>query len=187
MLELAYDFFEDHVTASAEIRRRRPLVLGLLALLVGGTSLFFAQALAGRLSVFSLSWPSLVASLTWHLCVAFLTTAVLHLVLEMTGARGSVGVLFVHWGLSDLAWLAAVPCVLIIQAVSPNSPWTLRLAFFLIGLWSLTLKARGIHDEYGVATGRAWLTLSVPYLSLALLFGLALALSLAALILAALR
>ena len=40
MLELAYDFFEDHVTASAEIRRRRPLALGLLALLVGGTSLF---------------------------------------------------------------------------------------------------------------------------------------------------
>lgn len=187
MIELAYDFFEDHVAAAAEIRRRRPLALGLLALLLGGTSLFFAQALAGKLSLFSLSWPSLIASLTWHLCLAFLTTAVLHLVLEITGSRGSAGVLFVHWGLSDLAWLTAVPCVLLIQALAPGSAWTIRLVFFAIGLWSLALKARGIRDEYGVAPGQAWLTLSVPYIAAAALIGLALALTLASLILAAMR
>lgn len=187
MIELAYDFFEDHVGAAAEIRRRRPLALGLLACLAGGTSLFFAQALAGRLSVLSLSWPSLVASLTWHVSLAFLTTAVLHLILEMTGSKGSAGVLFVHWGLSDLAWMLAVPSVLLIQALAPDSPWTIRLVFFGVGLWSLTLKARGIRDEYGVAPGRAWLTLGVPYLAVAALAGLALVLTLVALILAAVR
>lgn len=187
MIELAYDFFEDHTQAAAEIRRRRPLALGLLALLAGATSLFFAQALAGRLSILSMSWPSLIAALTWHGCVAFLTTAVLHLVLEMTGSKGSAGVLFVHWGLSDLAWLAAVPAVLIAQAAMPNSSWGVRLVFFIVGLWSLALKARGIRDEYGVASGRAWLTLSVPYLAAAALAALVLALTLAALILAAFR
>lgn len=187
MIELAYDFFEDHVHAAAEIRRRRPLALGVLALLTGGTSLFFAQALAGRLSVLSLSWPALIASLTWHLSLAFVTTAILHMVLEMSGSRGSAGVLFVHWGLSDLAWMLAVPSVLLIQALAPRSPWLVRLAFFLIGFWSLALKARGIRDEYGVAPGRAWLTLGLPYLAVAALAGLALVLTLAALIVAALR
>ncbi|MDX6770658.1 MAG: hypothetical protein SF051_14080 [Elusimicrobiota bacterium] len=187
MTELAYDFFEDHTQAAAEIRRRRPLALGVLALLAGGTSLFFAQALAGRLSILSLSWPSLIAALTWHACLAFLTTAVLHLVLEMTGSKGSAGVLFVHWGLSDLAWMSAVPAVLVVQALTPNSPWSVRLVFFLVGIWSLALKARAIRDEYGVASGRAWLTLSVPYLAAMALAALVLALTLAALILAAVR
>lgn len=187
MIELAYDFFEDHTAAAAEIRRRRPLALGLLACLAGGTSLFFAQALAGRLSILSLSWPSLVAALTWHVSLAFLTTAVLHLILELSGSKGSAGVLFVHWGLSDLAWMTAAPAVLLIQALAPSSPWSVRLVFFGIGLWSLALKARGIRDEYGVASGQAWLTLGLPYLASAALVGLALVLTLAAIILAAVR
>lgn len=187
MIELAYDFFEDHMSAAAEIRRRRPLALGLLAMLTGGASLFVAQALAGRLALFSLSWPSLIAALVWHGFLAFITTAVLHLILELGGSKGSAGVLFVHWGLSDLAWLTAVPAVLVLQAAAPGSAWPVRLAFFGIGLWSLALKARGIRDEYGVAPGAAWLTLGIPYVAAAALVGLALVLSLAALILAALR
>lgn len=187
MIELVYDFFEDHSHAAAEIRRRRPLATGLLAVLAGGTSLFFAQALAGRLTVLSLSWPSLVASLTWHVTLAFLTTAVLHLILEMGGAKGSAGVLFVHWGLSDLAWVAAVPAVLLVQAATPDAAWPTRLIFFGVGLWSLTLKARGIRDEYGVASGHAWLTLGLPYLAFGALAVLALFLTLIALVLAAVR
>lgn len=187
MIELAYDFFEDHVSAAAEIRRHRPLAAGLLALLCGATSLFFAQALAGRLSVFSLSWPSLVAAVTWHAFLAFVTVSVLHMILEMSGSKGSAGVLFVHWGLSDLAWMAAVPCVLLVQALLPGSPWIVRAVFFGVGLWSLALKARGIRDEYGVATGQAWLTLGLPYVASAALVGLAMVLTLAALIVAALR
>lgn len=187
MIELVYDFFEDHSAAAAEIRRRRPLVLGLLAVLAGGTSLFFAQALAGRLTILSLSWPSLIAVLTWHVTLAFLTTAVLHLILEMGGAKGNAGVLFVHWGLSDLAWLAAVPSVLLLQALTPGSTWSVRLVFFGVGLWSLALKARGIRDEYGVASGHAWLTLGLPYLAFTALAVMALFLTLVALVLAAVR
>ncbi len=187
MIELAYDFFEDHTHAAAEIRRRRPLAFGLLAILAGGTSLFFAQALAGRLTFLSLSWPSLIAVLTWHVSLAFITTAVLHLILEMGGAKGNAGVLFVHWGFSELAWAAAVPAVLVVQALVPGSAWPVRLVFFAIGLWSLTLKARGIRDEYGVASGHAWLTLGLPYLAFSALAVLALFLTVMALLLAAFR
>lgn len=163
-LELLYDYFEDRVHASALIRQRRPLALGVFGALLGATSLFTAQALAGRLGILSFSWPSLALALLWQLVATFVGAALLHLFLETTGARGDAGVLMVHLGLSELAWIAAVPAILLSQTVSA-SPWGPRAVFALVGLWSLTLKARGIRDEYRVGGGRAWLTLGLPYLA----------------------
>jgi Yip1 domain len=185
VLEILYDYFEDRPHAAALIRQRRPYALGLLGVLGGGASLFVAQALAGRLFLLPFSWPSLILVLLWQVAALFALTAILHLILEMTGARGDAGALFVHLGLSQLAWLAAVPTVLIAQALFPSSPWPLRLAFLAVGLWSLALKARGMRDEYGVGEGRAWLTLSLPYLALAALAALSTTLAVVSLILRA--
>lgn len=164
LLEFLYDYFEDRAHATALIRQRRPYALGLLGALAGGTSLFIADALAGRLALLSFSLPSLLITLLWQVTLLFATTALLHLLLDMSGARGDAGALFVHLGLSELAWLSAAPAALILQALFPHSAWPLRASFFAIGLWSLALKARGLRDEYGVGEGRAWLTLSLPYL-----------------------
>ena len=98
----------------------------------------------------------------------------------MSGARGDSGALFVHLGLSELAWMAAVPCVLIAQALSPRSPWPVRMAFVAVGLWSLALKARALRDEYGVGEARAWATLVMPGLALACLAALSTTLAVAA-------
>lgn len=163
-VELVYDYFEDRAHASALIRQRRPAALGLLAVLIGAASLYVAHALAGRTS-FPFGWPGLALALLWHSAMTFVATAVLHLILELGGARGDARALFVHLGLSELAWLAAAPLVLVCQAAFANPAWSLRLVFFFIGLWSLTYKARGIRDEYGISGGRAWLTLGVPYLA----------------------
>ncbi|MEK7389428.1 MAG: hypothetical protein AAB036_07005 [Elusimicrobiota bacterium] len=163
-LELIYDFFEDRPHASALIRQRAPAALGLLGALLGATALFFAHALADR-SALPFGWPALALSWLWQAAVTFTTTALLHLILELGGQRGSARSLFVHLGLSELAWLAAVPAVLLCQAAFEKPVWGLRLVFFSIGLWSLALKARGIRDEYGVGGGWAWLTLGVPYLA----------------------
>jgi hypothetical protein len=54
--------------------------------------------------------------------------------------------------------------VLTCQAFLAKPIWGVRLTFFLVGLWSLSYKARGIRDEYGIGGGRAWLTLGIPYL-----------------------
>jgi len=180
VLELLYDYFEDRAHATALIRQRRPYALGLLGALIGATSLFFAQALAGRLVLLSFSWPSLLLALLWRTSLIFAAAAVLHFLLDMSGARGDSGALFVHLGLSELAWMAAVPCVLIAQALSPRSPWPVRLAFVAVGLWSLALKARALRDEYGVGEARAWATLVMPGLALACLAALSTTLAVAA-------
>lgn len=182
VLEFVYDYFEDRAHAAALIRQRRPFALGLLGALAGGASVFVAEALGGRLTFLSFSLPALSLVLLWQFAMLFASTAVLHLLLEMTGARGDAGALFVHLGLSELAWLAAAPATLILQAVFPHSGWPVRLAFVAVGLWSLALKARGMRDEYGVGEGRAWVTLILPYLMVAVLAALSTTLAVVALL-----
>ncbi len=186
VLEFLYDYFEDRGHAAALIRQKKPYALGILGALVGGTSLFVAEAVGARLVVLSFSFPALMLVLLWQLATLFASTAVLHLILEMTGVPGDSGALFVHLGLSELAWLAAVPAVLVVQVLLPGAKWPVHLAFMAVGLWSLALKARAMRDEYGVGEGRAWLTLSVPYLAVAALFALSTTLALIALIVKAL-
>ncbi len=185
-LEFFYDYFEDRGRAAALIRQRRPYAAGLFGAWLGGASLFVADALAGRHAVLSFSWPSLAIALLWQTAFLFAAAAVLHLLLDMTGARGDAGALFVHLGLADLAWLAALPAVLALKALAPASAWSMRAAFFLVGLWSLALKARGVRDEYGVGEARAWLTLGLPYFAVAGLVALTGALALVSLVLKAL-
>ena len=182
LLEFLYDYFEDRAHAAALIRQRRPYALGLFGALLGGVSLFVANALAGRLSLFSFSWPSLALTLMWQLAFLFATTAVLHLLLDMTGARGDAGALFVHLGLAELAWLAAAPAALVVQALAPHPTWPLRLAFFAVWCWSLALKVRGVRDEYGVTEGRAWITFLMPYAATATLIGMTGVLAIVALV-----
>lgn len=180
-LGLLYDYFEDPPRAAALIRERKPYALGLLGALAGGAGAFTARALAGKLLLLSFSGPSLVLVLLWQAAFLFAATAAVHLLLSMSGARGEAGALFVHLGLSELAWLAAAPAALIAQALSPRSPWPARAAFLGIALWSLALKARSLGDEYGVGPGRAWLTLALPALAAALLIGLTAAIGVAVL------
>jgi len=186
LLEFLYDYFEDRPHAASLIRQRRPYALGLLAALLGATSLFVADALAGRLALLTFSWPALLITLLWQVAALFAMTSLLHLLLDMTGARGDAGALFVHLGLSELAWLAAAPAALVLQALLPRSGLALRLAFFSVWLWSLALKARGLRDEYGVGEGRAWLTLFLPYLAAAALVALTGLLALVAVVVKAL-
>jgi len=186
VLEFVYDYFEDRAHAAALIRQRRPFALGVLGVLIGGTSVFFAEAVGGRLTFLSFSIPALSLVLLWQFVMLFASTAILHLLLDMTGARGDAGALFVHLGLAELAWLAAVPAILIVQAVFSSPAWPIRFVFFGVGTWSLALKARGMRDEYGIGEGRAWATLGLPYLAFAALVALSTTLALVALVVKAL-
>jgi len=182
LLEFLYDYFEDRPHAAALIRQRRPYSLGLFGALLGGFSLFVANALAGRLSVLSFSWPALLLTLMWQITFLFATTAILHLLLDMTGARGDAGALFVHLGLAELGWLAAAPLALIVMALAPHPAWALRLAFFAVWCWTLALKVRGVRDEYGVTEGRAWITFLTPYAATLTLVGMTGVLAIVALV-----
>lgn len=181
-LELLYDYFEDRGHAAALIRQRRPFALGLTAALIGATSLYMAEALTGRLAVLPFSWPALLLALVWRTSWIFAAAAVLHFLLDLTGARGDSGALFVHLGLSELAWMALVPCLLIVRLFSPHSPWPVRLVFIAVGFWSLALKARALRDEYGVGEARAWATLILPGAAVVCLAVLSTSLAVAALL-----
>jgi hypothetical protein len=184
-LEFLYDYFEDRAHAAALIRQRRPYALGLLAALVGGGSVFVAEALGGRLAFLPFTIPSLGLIALWQFTMLFVLTAILHLLLDMTGARGDAGALFVHLGLSELAWLAAAPATLIVAALFRHPAWPLRGVFFALALWSLALKARGLRDEYGIGEARAWVTLAMPYAAAAALIALSTTLALVALLIKA--
>jgi hypothetical protein len=167
-IELLYDYLEDHVRAAAVIRERKPLAMGVLCFVFGGVSLFVAQALSARLHVFGFSLSAAALAALWKVITGFVLTAVLHMIVEMSGKTGSAASLFVLFGLADLSWALAVPLVLIARAFGA-SPWVGTIIFLGIGILQLSLKARGLQDNYQLAPGRAWLTLSMPYLATAAL------------------
>lgn len=181
-LELIYDYFEDHVHAAALVNERRPVAFGVLCYLLGGLSFFVAQALAQRLFVLPFSWVSCLLSLGWEVAAGFILAAVLHLILEMAGIRGSAAGLFVLLGLADLTWALTVPLILIARLLMPHSSLAVTGIFFAVGLASLSLKARGLRDNYCIGLGKAWVALSVPYLAVAAAFVLAFSLAVIGLI-----
>lgn len=182
-VELIYDYFEDHVRAAAAVNERRPVALGVLCFLVGSLSLFLAQALAQRLHLFSFSWASLILTFGWKVAAGFLMAAVLHLILEIFGVKGSAVALFVLLGLADLSWVLALPLVLLARLVFERSSWAVTAVFFGVGLLCLSLKARSLQDNYRIGAGRAWLTLGLPYLAMTLAVALALSMAMMRLVL----
>jgi hypothetical protein len=74
-------------------------------------------------------------------------------------------VLFVLLGLADLAWALGVPLLLLARALFPGSGWLPTALLFGIGTLSLTLKARGLQDNYRISSGKAWVVLGLPYLA----------------------
>lgn len=164
-VELLFDYFEDHVKASAVIVERKPLALGVLCFLVGGLSLFVAQGLAHRLTLLSFSWASCSLTLMWELTAGFILAAMVHVILEMGGAIGSAPALFVLFGMSDLAWALSIPLLLVTRAFFGGSSWLVTAVFLGVGFYAVVLKVRGIQDNYHVSPGRAWMSLSLPYVA----------------------
>ncbi len=163
-VELIYDYFEDHVRASALVNERRPVALGVLCFLIAGLSIFVSQALTNRLHLLGVSVSSAALAMGWKLAAGFLLTAVVHVIVDMGGVAGSAAALFVLFGLADLGWALAVPLVLIAR-VFTSSSWVVTGIYLALGVLTLSLKARGLQDNYKINAGRAWMTLGLPYVA----------------------
>lgn len=161
-LELLYDYFEDHVRLAGVVRESQPIGLGVMGFLVGGLSLFVAQALTNRLHVLSFSWTSLIIVLLWKVTAGFLLASVIHLFLELQGLKGNAVSLFILFGLADVSWALVVPLILLARAFS-HSSLLVSVIFLAVGFLSLSLKARSLQDEYKISTGRAWFMLGLPF------------------------
>src|SRR5580704_10126573 len=121
-IELIFDYFEDHVRAAMAIQERRPLALGVLCFILGGTSLFVAQAMTQRLYILPFSWSSLLLTVGWKVAAGFLMTAILHVLLDFSGNKGSAASLFVLLGMASLVWGLTVPLLLITRLLFSGSP-----------------------------------------------------------------
>jgi hypothetical protein len=127
----------------------------------------------------SFSWSSLVLTLMLKLLAGFLMTAILHLIVEVSGAKGSASALFVLFGMASLVWALSVPLVLLARLLLSGSALASGAIFMTVGLLSLSLKARSLQDNYQIRPGKAWAILSLPYIAMVvaglLFFALAIA------------
>lgn len=164
-LDVVADFIEDPARAAEAVREDPPIGLGLAAFALGALSVFLAQAVAGRSSLFGASWAALAILCLWRVFWGLLGAAVLHLTAEVVGGRGRALPLFVLLGLSDLAWALALPGVLLCQAFLPGPRWGTAAVFMVVGFVSLSLKARSLSHNYRIGMTRAWLALSAPLLA----------------------
>lgn len=162
-----YDFIEDPERASEAVRRTPPIGLGLLAYAFAAFSAFLAEAITGRLGIFSASLVSLTVLLVWHLGVGIMQTALVHLVAEVSGGEGRAAGLFVLLGLSELAWALVLPGVLVVQAFFPDANWGISAVFLAVGILCLWLKLRSIQLNYRIGGVHALFALLFPYLAVA--------------------
>lgn len=183
-LELIYDYFEDHVRLAAHVRESRPVAMGIFGFMVGGLSLFVAQALTNRLHVLSFSWTSLAVTLVWKIAAGFLLAAVIHMFLELQGLKGNAVSTFILFGFADVSWALVVPAVLIAKSFS-HSSLPITVIFLAVGFLTLSLKARSLQDGYQISSGRAWFMLGLPFFLAAAAALLALSLLILKIVLAA--
>ncbi len=162
-MELIFDFFEDHASALALVRQKRPLALGTLCFILGALSFFTALGVSGALESLHFSAIALSLYVIWELGTGFVLVAVLDLISDMEGTHGSASELFVLFGMAELAWALALPLALICMAAFPKAHNLLAAVFLLIGLFNLVLKARSLRDVYSMSGIRSWVTLLTPY------------------------
>lgn len=173
-LETIYDYFEDHAQAAHYVQETRPVLFGVFCFALGALSLFMAQAMTQRLILLPFNFPSLAFFMLWRVAAGFLMAAVLHMIMEFSGAKGSAATLFVLLGMATLIWALAIPLILISRFLWPQSHWPVTIIFAGVGLLGLSLKARGIQDTYHVGASRAWFTLLLPYFAVVVAAGIAL-------------
>ncbi|MEK7745815.1 MAG: hypothetical protein AAB576_04055 [Elusimicrobiota bacterium] len=168
-LSVIADFIEAPGEAARRTRESPSISAALLAFLAAGTSVFLAQAVAGRGGTFWSLWVSWAIACLWHLVSGAAMTSFLHLSAEAVGGRGRVLSLFVLVGLSDLGWALALPAVLIARVFFPEASWPSWILLPLAGFLVLSLRARSISHNYGLGMARSWVAVSIPYVGAALM------------------
>lgn len=170
-LSVIADFIEAPEEAARRTRESPRIAAALLAFVAAGTSVFLAQAVAGRGGALWSLWVSWAIACLWHLLSGAAMTSFLHLSAETVGGRGRALPLFVLVGLSDLGWALALPAVLIARVFFPDASWPSWVLLALAGLLVLCLRARSIRLNYGLSAGRSWVAVSIPYAGAALMAG----------------
>jgi hypothetical protein len=173
-LENLYDVIFQPVTAMRQIAAARLAGQGLAAFFVSvlipaGAAYFVLQA-AQLSNVFPLM---LMMHTVGRLVVWFVGAAVLGLIAEFYGGKGTAVGLFAAIGFAHLPWIFAVPLwVLAVLLPAGLSAITFAASFVLVIAWMLVLIILAIKGAYGLSTAKAVLVLATPLLVLVVAFAM---------------
>lgn len=129
---------------------------GMLGYLFGTIGVFFF------LRIFSAVPPgffSFLSVLTFVLSLNFFMAGVIHLFMDLTGARGGAGRLFQAFGLTDYLLALLVPVAFLARAEHINA--FLGYSFCVLGL--IYARVRIVRRVYTVSTNKAALSVLLPY------------------------
>lgn len=137
----------------------RPAGLGRAAMLG-----YAAGTLGGFmfLRLFSAVPPGVVSYLVvlaFVLAANFLFSGVTHLFMDLTGARGAAGRLFLAFGLSDYFFALLVPLAFFSKLGAPGAFLSVCLVLAIV----VTARVRYIRRLYPVSSNKALLGVLLPY------------------------
>lgn len=192
-LELVYGVLFEPVQTMRKVAERPPLVLTvlivtILSLLGTLMGLLTASKVVGQ-SLLSASMGQLapvvqaliplgaVLGLLWGYLKWLGYSAVLHLIADLLGGRGSARGVFAAAGLAVLPSILLVPVEFMAYRFASGAGATTLtgLASLAVAVWSLVLLVIGVREVHGLSNGRAALVVFSPLLAFALLIILILA------------
>lgn len=180
-LELVYGVLFEPRGAMARVAARPPTgaaALVVLILSLVGTVMFYVTIKQVLYGYSGQGWFSPAAvllpaaailSLFFGFFKWFLYSAVLHLMADLLGGRGSARAVFAVVGLSGLPAVFLVPLQLLAVLFLPRSSAVeiiLILASLAVAVWTLGLTVIGTKAAHGLSTGRTLLAALSPLLIL---------------------
>ncbi|MBP2650781.1 MAG: Yip1 protein [Firmicutes bacterium] len=181
-IETIYDVLFKPMTALSKLAEERPLgqavVVLLISLIIPALGAYFVFSSAGfeKLRNFILITQTIGYFLLW-----FLGAAILHLIAEIYGGKGTVIGLLVTTGFANLPHLLAVPFLvgtIFIQSSVMNG--LVALVSLVIFCWTLTLNVIALKEVYKISWAKAVLVLITPSMVIIALLIVFVILSLAA-------
>ncbi|MTI83565.1 MAG: YIP1 family protein [Firmicutes bacterium] len=102
----------------------------------------------------------------------FTYSALLHLLADFFGGKGTARGVFTVYGLAGLPTLFIIPVQLLVLGISPGNSWldifTIPVSIALT-IWAVILLILGIKEVHGFSTGRAAAVVFTPVAAMAVL------------------
>jgi hypothetical protein len=169
-LELLYDVLFSPAAAMRQIAVRRPVgqavAAFLLSIVIPAMAIYFAvqSTVAGK-------WAGafFAVGVCLRLIMWFVGSAVLHLIAEFFGGRGSALGLFAAIGFAHVPLIFMVPLAVAAMLLPAGAaPLALATGGLALVLWVLALTVVAIEGVHGLSAAKAVLVLLTPLLALGL-------------------
>lgn len=168
-LEIIYDVLFNPVAAMRQITDKKPVAGAFAAFLLSvgipAAAVYFALKNEEWQKLFAIIF---LAQLIGSFLMWFFGAAVLSLVAEVFGGRGSSFALFVALGFTNIPRILIVP-ILVVAAVLPGGVGAavLAVASLAVIFWTMYLDVAAIMGSHGLSAVRALLVLIAPLIMVA--------------------